>query len=89
MASIHAAQSVVEFREIIRRHGTTPIGWLESLGVLDARMIVSHAIFLDQHSWIRWPDHEDLGRLVSSGCSGGKWVSNTAKASPIRPSCRP
>ena len=26
---IHAAQSVVEFHEITRRHGVTPIGWLD------------------------------------------------------------
>ncbi|HVK91595.1 MAG TPA: amidohydrolase family protein, partial [Mycoplana sp.] len=31
---IHAAQSTVEFHEITRRHGLSPIQWLESLGVL-------------------------------------------------------
>jgi 5-methylthioadenosine/S-adenosylhomocysteine deaminase len=31
---IHAAQSVVEFHEITRRHGKTPIGWLDSMGLL-------------------------------------------------------
>ena len=67
--TIHAAQSVVEFREIMKRHGMTPIEWLEHLGVLTERMIVGHAIFLDQHSWIRWPDHRDLDRLAASGCS--------------------
>ena len=30
----HAAQSIVEFHEITRRHGMTPIEWLDSLGVL-------------------------------------------------------
>lgn len=67
--TIHAAQSVVEFREMMRRHGLTPIAWLESLGALDARMIVSHAIFIDEHSWIRWADHDDLGRLTTAGAS--------------------
>jgi len=51
--TIHASQSVVEFREMMRRHGMTPLAWLESLGVLDARMTVGHAIFIDEHSWIQ------------------------------------
>lgn len=65
--TIHASQSVVEFHEIMRRHGITPLAWLESLGVLDTRMTIGHAIFIDAHSWIRWPDQEDLGRLAASG----------------------
>lgn len=67
--TIHASQSVVEFREMMRRHGMTPLAWLESLGVLDARMTIGHAIFIDEHSWIRWPDHDDLDRLALSGAS--------------------
>ena len=67
--TIHASQSVVEFREIMRRHGVTPLAWLEELGVLDHRMTVGHAIFVDAHSWIRWPDCEDLDRLAASGAA--------------------
>ncbi len=65
---IHAAQSVVEFHEITRRHGMTPIEWLESLGVLSPRSIVGHGIFLDHHSaTLNWPKRDDLGSLVDSG----------------------
>ena len=32
---IHVAQSVAEFHEMYRRHGMTPVQWLDSLGVLD------------------------------------------------------
>ncbi len=67
--TIHASQSVVEFREMMRRHGMTPLAWLESLGVLDRHMTIGHAIFIDEHSWIRWPDQEDLDRLATSGAS--------------------
>ncbi|QYU70490.1 amidohydrolase family protein [Leptolyngbya sp. 15MV] len=42
---IHAAQSVVEFHEITRRHGMTPIGWLDSMGLLSDRSIIGHGIF--------------------------------------------
>ncbi|MGE0723147.1 MAG: amidohydrolase family protein [Alphaproteobacteria bacterium] len=63
----HAAQSVVEYREMYRRHGKTPIEWLQSLGVLGPEFIVGHGIFLDHHPWIMHPDHEDLDRLADSG----------------------
>jgi cytosine/adenosine deaminase-related metal-dependent hydrolase len=65
---IHAAQSVVEFHEITRRHGMTPIEWLDSLGVLSPRSIVGHGIFLDHHSSaLNWPKRDDLGSLAGSG----------------------
>ncbi len=67
--TIHASQSVVEFREMMSRHGMTPLAWLESLGVLDRHMTIGHAIFVDEHSWIRWPDHDDIDRLARSGAS--------------------
>lgn len=66
---LHAAQSVVEFREMMRRHGKTPLEWLESLGLLDENFIVGHGIFLDHHSWLNWPDRNDLDRLAASGAS--------------------
>ncbi|MGE0718483.1 MAG: amidohydrolase family protein, partial [Alphaproteobacteria bacterium] len=65
--TLHAAQSVVEFREMVRRHGKTPIEWLESIGLLAPNFIIGHAIFIDEHSWIEWPDRRDLGRIADSG----------------------
>src|SRR5215831_19193234 len=64
---IHAAQSVVEFREIMRRHGRTPIEWLREIGVLGADAIIGHAIFLDHHSWLHWPTRDDLTHLAETG----------------------
>lgn len=66
---IHAAQSVVEFHEITRRHGMTPIEWLDSLGVLSERTTIGHGIFLDHHTSTHWPATHDLERLVESGTS--------------------
>jgi 5-methylthioadenosine/S-adenosylhomocysteine deaminase len=66
---IHAAQSVVEFHEITRRHGMTPVEWLHSLGVLGPSSIIGHAIFLDHHSSVKWPQTDDLGMLVETGTS--------------------
>lgn len=64
---IHAAQSVPEFHEITRRHGVTPIQWLDSLGVLKPRSIVGHGIFLDDHPRAGWSTQTDLGILAQTG----------------------
>jgi len=64
---IHAAQSIVEFQEITRRHGVTPIQWLQSLGVLGPTSIVGHGIFLDDHPRCAWHSRSDLGLLAESG----------------------
>lgn len=66
---IHAAQSVVEFHEITRRHGLTPIEWLHSLGVLDEHTIIGHGIFLSDHPWVHWPQGDDLTLLADSGAA--------------------
>ncbi len=66
---IHAAQSTVEFHEITRRHGMTPIEWLQSLGVLGPSSIIGHAIFLDHHRHAHWPKRDDLGALIDTGTS--------------------
>ncbi|MDB5368537.1 MAG: N-ethylammeline chlorohydrolase [Roseomonas sp.] len=64
---IHAAQSVVEFHEITRRHGVTPIGWLDGMGMLSDRSIIGHGIFLDDHPSTPWHTENDLDRLAATG----------------------
>ena len=64
---IHAAQSVNEFTEMIRRHGKTPIQWMDSLGILGDRTIIGHGIFLDHHPWLHWTSRKDLGLLADTG----------------------
>jgi hypothetical protein len=64
---IHAAQSVVEFHEITRRHGMTPVEWLLSLGVLSPCSIIGHGIFLDSHTSAHWPATGDLETLAETG----------------------
>jgi 5-methylthioadenosine/S-adenosylhomocysteine deaminase len=64
---IHAAQSVTEFHEITRRHGVTPIGWLDEMGLLSDRSIIGHGIFLDDHPSTRWHTDRDMSRLAETG----------------------
>ena len=65
--TVHVAQSVTEVREMIRRHGQTPVQWADALGILGPGTILGHALYLDRHSWIRWHTKEDLALLGDSG----------------------
>jgi len=67
--SVHIAQSVSEVREMIRRHGKTPIQWAYEIGILGPDMILGHALFLDTHSWIRWWTETDLKLIAETGAS--------------------
>jgi cytosine/adenosine deaminase-related metal-dependent hydrolase len=66
---IHAAQSVVEFGEITRRHGRTPVEWLSDLGVLGPGAIVGHGIFLNDYGHVFWPHGRDFDLLRESGAA--------------------
>ena len=70
---IHAAQSISEFHEIVRRTGLTAVQWLDKLGFLGPRASLGHGIFLDHHPWVRWPTRTDLGRLAETGTSVAHW----------------
>jgi cytosine/adenosine deaminase-related metal-dependent hydrolase len=67
--TVHVAQSVSEVKEMIRRHGKTPVQWASEIGVLGPEIILGHALFLDTHSWIRWWTKTDLGLIADAGAS--------------------
>ncbi|MEM7405497.1 MAG: amidohydrolase family protein [Pseudomonadota bacterium] len=65
----HVSQSVHEFHEMYRRHGRTPIQYLDDLGVLGERSILGHAIFADHHPWLHWTSRDDLPLLAERGAT--------------------
>ena len=65
----HLSQSKLEFLEIVRRHGKTPVEYAEDIGFLGPDAILGHAIFIDEHPDIRWRSSGDLDRLAGSGTS--------------------
>ena len=67
--TIHAAQTMAEHEELLRRTGETAPAFLERLGVLGPDLILGHCIFLDHHSWTRQRSRDDLARLARSGTS--------------------
>ena len=40
----NGGQAVIEFQEITRRHGLTPIEFLHDVGLLTRRLIIGHCI---------------------------------------------
>ncbi len=67
--TLHAAQTMVEFDELMRRHGQSAPQWLDRIGVLDRRLTLGHGIFLDHHSWTRLRSADDLALLAERGTS--------------------
>ena len=65
----HCSQSLMEHREMVRRHLKTPIEWLHDIGVLDENTLLGHAINIDQHPWINYHERKDLERLSITGAS--------------------
>jgi len=65
--TVHVAQAVSETREMIRRHGKTPVQWAHEIGILGRGSILGHAIFIDTHSWVRWHTETDLPILAETG----------------------
>ena len=63
----HASQTMMEFSELMRRHGKSPVQWLDSLGILDEQTILGHCIYLDHHSWSPLHTRDDLPLLAERG----------------------
>ena len=67
MWQTHAGQTLPEFHAMVRRNGTTPVQWLDEIGVLGPGATIAHAIFTDQHPWTHWKPKRDLSVLAESG----------------------
>jgi 5-methylthioadenosine/S-adenosylhomocysteine deaminase len=65
---IHVSQSLIEFQEMLRRHGKTPLAWLRDLGLLSPRTILGHAIIVGGSSWTSYPSG-DVQLIADHGCS--------------------
>src|SRR5262249_16961320 len=65
--TVHCAQAVGEFYEMVRRHGITPVQWAHQLGLTGPRTIFGHGIFVDGHSWLHWWSRKDVGLLAETG----------------------
>ena len=74
---IHAAESREEVEMVQTRHGRRPIEHLHHLGVLDARTILAHCV---------WLDEGELDLLAASGATvAHNPISNAKLASGVAP----
>ena len=67
--TVHCSQHIPEFQEMVRRHGVSPVQWMEREGLLGPDMLLGHALFLDHHSLVQWWTRRDLDILVETGTS--------------------
>jgi cytosine/adenosine deaminase-related metal-dependent hydrolase len=66
---IHAGQNLLEFHEILRRHGKTPVELLADTGLLGPDLIIGHCIISTAHHLAALPAGRDLDLLAESGTS--------------------
>jgi len=66
--TIHVSQSVIEFQEMLRRHGRSPIAWLRDIGFLGPDVILGHAIIIAGSSWTNYPPG-DIEIMAEAGVS--------------------
>lgn len=44
---IHVAEEPFEVKQVVKEHGTTPLRYLDELGVVDSHMAIIHGVWLD------------------------------------------
>ncbi len=66
---IHAGQNLLEFQEILRRYGKTPVEFLAEVGLLGPDAILGHCIISIAHRLAALPGGRGLESLARTGTS--------------------
>ena len=66
---LHCCQSIYEFETVRRLRHSTPLGWLEEMGLLTPRVILPHGIYISGHPNVSDTGNDDWRRLVASGAN--------------------
>ncbi len=48
---IHVSETITEVRDCIKEHGTTPVRYLDSTGLLGPDVIAAHCVHVDEEEW--------------------------------------
>jgi len=69
--SIHAGEWVLEFQNMLRMYGKTPIGVLAESGLLSPRLTIGHCWAVSGHPLLAYPSTGvgDLGLIAASGAT--------------------
>lgn len=65
----HALQGLDERELLGEAYGTTPLGLLERVGLLNERLVLAHGVYLDVHPEVHGEDRGDLAKLAAAGVS--------------------
>jgi len=72
---IHLSETEQEVRDCIAAHGTTPVRWLDAIGVLNSTVVAAHAVHVDDEEIAILKErgvtvvHNPLSNMkLSSGC---------------------
>lgn len=69
LVRLHSLQGLLERGIILERHGVTPLELMDQAGLLNQRLLIPHATYLDRNPAVCGEDRGDLGRLAQSGAS--------------------
>ncbi len=69
--SIHAGEWVVEFQNILRMYGKTPIEVLAESGLLSSNLVIGHCWAISGHPLLAYPNKgiDDLGLIAAAGAT--------------------
>lgn len=67
--TLHIAEAVIEFHDILRETGRTPVQNLADLDFLGPDVILGHCLYTGGHSQIAYPFTGDLKLVAQSGAS--------------------
>ncbi|MFJ4029424.1 chlorohydrolase family protein [Paenarthrobacter sp. NPDC089989] len=69
LVRLHSLQGLVERDLVLEWHGVTPLELLDQVGLLNQRLLIPHATYIDRNPAVYGEDRGDLARLASSGAS--------------------
>ncbi|MFK0004302.1 chlorohydrolase family protein [Paenarthrobacter sp. NPDC090522] len=69
LVRLHSLQGLVERDFILEWHGVTPLELLDQVGLLNQRLLIPHATYVDRNPAVHGEDRGDLAKLAASGAS--------------------
>lgn len=67
LIQVHAAQSIIEYKQIVERYGMTPAEFLDSCGVSGNDVIYGHYIYRSGHTVNAFKLEGELEKIASTG----------------------
>ncbi|MBL8581768.1 MAG: amidohydrolase family protein [Rhizobiaceae bacterium] len=65
--TLHVAETIWEFHEMVRREKLSPLGMLHECGLLQPNVILGHSLFYAGHSLTGFPRTGDLEKIAAGG----------------------